>query len=94
MICNQVKSCLNWAINSRTSEGQRRCRRSGLLPFCKLKDKRSVRSNKFCQEIEVISSKSFDVGPFDRRQEAIRMVKARANRTLDGYTNGPFISCF
>lgn len=22
------------------------------------------------------------------------MVKARANRTLDGYTNGPVISCF
>lgn len=30
---------------------------------------------------------------YNRRQEAFCMVKAKVNRTLDGYANGPVISC-
>ena len=62
-----------------------------LLPFCKLEDKQSVWSNELGQKIQIVSRKTFDFEPINRRQETFRMVKAKANRTLDGNANGPVI---
>ena len=62
-------------------------RRTGLLTLGEFKDKGGVRSDKIGQKVQIVGREALDIKPFDSREIAFRVIKAKIDRTLDGNAN-------